>query len=176
MRFIAVTALVLAATLALACGDPEPNRLATVTPTATATPTVMTTPTVDEANFSEAEASAYGMDYLVVLIAQLDAWGTSSSGIERDPARVRDWRDATVALAEVEPHARAASCVHEVDDLLDDLLYDFALWLADVEAALLGGAAWNDTTGERILATIRQDILPILGICEVLLRAGAERE
>ena len=136
----------------------------------------MATPTVDEASFSEAEASAYGMDYLVVLIAQLDAWGTASSDIERDPTVVRDWRDATVALAEVEPHARAASCVHELDDLLDDLLYDFALWLTDAEAALLGGTAWNDTRGERILATMRQDVLPVLGICEVLLRAGAERE
>lgn len=164
-----------AGALALACDDPDPGRPATPTATATAT----ATPTADgEGGLYGAEASAYGMEYLGTLTVQMIVWTTAASGMGGDPtpSLVRDWRDATVALAEVEPHARAASCAHELDDLLDDLLGDFAVWLADAEAALLDGATVDATRGDRILETIWQDVLPALGVCETALRAGAEGE
>ena len=168
--------------LALACADPDPGRPAT--PTATPTPSTPTppataTPPADsEGGFDEAEANAYGMEYLAAFTAHMNAWDRASSGIERDPTHsvVRDWRDATVAWAEVEPHARAASCAHQLDDLLDDLLYDFALWLADAEVALLSGETLNTTRGERALGAMRDDVLPALVICGTVLRGGAERE
>ena len=169
VRFIAVAVLALTAgVLALACGESDQSRPAT--PTATSTPTA--TPTAD------GEASAYGMEYLGTLTAQMIVWTTASSGMGGDltPSLVRDWRDATVALSEVEPHARAASCAHEMDDMIDDLLGDFAVWLADTEAALLDGATVDATRGDRILETIWQDVLPALGVCETALRAGAEGE
>ena len=190
VRFIAVAALVLVAgVLALACDDPEPSRPATSTPTPTATPTATATATAtptataappadDEGGLYGAEASAYGMEYLGTLTARMIVWTTASSGMGSDPtpSLVRGWRDATVALAEVEPHARAASCAHELDDMIDDLLGDFAVWLADSEAALLDGATVDTTGGDRILETIWQDVLPALGVCETALRAGAEGE
>ena len=186
VRFIAAAVLVLVAgALALACAESDQSRPATSTPTSTATPAATATPTATVAPTTDgegipygAEASAYGMEYLGTLTARMIVWTTASSGMGSDPtpSLVRDWRDATVTLAEVEPHARAASCAHELDDMIDDLLGDFAVWLADTEAALLDGASVDTTRGDRILETVWQDVLPALGVCETALRAGAERE
>ena len=177
VRFIAVAVLALVAgVLALACGESDQSRPATSTSTPTSTPTP--TPTAAAAPTADGAASIYGMEYLGTLTARMIVWTAASSGMGSDPtpSLVRDWRDATVTLAEVEPHARAASCAHELDDMIDDLLGDFAVWLADTEAALLDGATVDTTRGDRILETIWQEVLPALGVCETALRAGAEGE